>query len=192
MHKLTIEDDEGKAVVVPLIREQINIGRQEGSTIRLTEQNISRRHARLFQKDGALFIEDLASFNGVKVNGTRLAAPTPIKDGDQILLGDYKLSVQLDRAALGRVATPAAGAPTEPAVATVAPAATAPAAAPAANGASLVPEPMESAPTIPVRTLADQGLIPGAPSALTPPARLLVMTTNLAGAEHVLDRPSVV
>jgi len=47
MHKLIIEDDEGKAVVVPLIREEISIGRQEGNTIRLTERNVSRRHARL-------------------------------------------------------------------------------------------------------------------------------------------------
>ena len=36
MHKLTIEDDEGKTVVVPLIRDEITVGRQEGNSIRLT------------------------------------------------------------------------------------------------------------------------------------------------------------
>jgi len=42
MQKLLIEDDEGKTVVVPLIRDEITIGRQEGNTIRLSEQNVSR------------------------------------------------------------------------------------------------------------------------------------------------------
>ena len=47
MHKLLIEDDEGKTVAVPLSREEITIGRMDGNTIRLTEQNVSRKHARL-------------------------------------------------------------------------------------------------------------------------------------------------
>ena len=51
MHKLIIEDDEGKAVVVPLIRDEISVGRQEGNTIRLTERNVSRKHARLVRRD---------------------------------------------------------------------------------------------------------------------------------------------
>ena len=71
MFKLTIEDDEGKTTVVPLARDEITIGRLEGNTIRLTERNVSRRHARLVRQNGALYIEDLASFTGVRVNGTR-------------------------------------------------------------------------------------------------------------------------
>ena len=35
MVKLIIEDDEGKTTVVPLIRDEITIGRKEGNTIRL-------------------------------------------------------------------------------------------------------------------------------------------------------------
>jgi len=34
--KLIIEDDEGRKTVVPLVRDEITIGRQEGNTIRLT------------------------------------------------------------------------------------------------------------------------------------------------------------
>src|SRR6185503_15470220 len=45
--KLIIEDDEGRKTVVPFVRDEITIGRQEGNTIRLTERNVSRRHARL-------------------------------------------------------------------------------------------------------------------------------------------------
>ena len=71
MHKLTIEDDEGKTVVVPLIRDEITVGRQEGNSIRLTERNISRRHARFYRQTGTLFVEDLGSYNGIKVNGAQ-------------------------------------------------------------------------------------------------------------------------
>jgi pSer/pThr/pTyr-binding forkhead associated (FHA) protein len=53
MWKLVIEDDEGNRTVVPLTRDQYSIGRRDGNTIRLTERNVSRDHARLFKKDGA-------------------------------------------------------------------------------------------------------------------------------------------
>ena len=72
MFKLTIEDDEGKTTVVPLSREEVTIGRLDGNTIRLTERNVSRKHARLVRQNGAIYIEDLASFTGVRVNGTKI------------------------------------------------------------------------------------------------------------------------
>src|SRR5207248_44360 len=89
--KLIIEDDEGRKTVVPLVREEITIGRQDGNTIRLTERNVSRRHARLKKDNGSLLIEDLGSYNGVRVNGERIAGPTRIKEGDLIETGDYEL-----------------------------------------------------------------------------------------------------
>ena len=46
MFKLVIEDDEGNKTVVPVIRDEITIGRKDGNTIRLTERNVSRDHAR--------------------------------------------------------------------------------------------------------------------------------------------------
>ena len=97
MHKLTIEDDEGKTVVVPLIRDELSVGRQEGNSIRLTEKNISRRHARFFRQNGAFFVEDLGSYNGIKINGTRISSPTQLRDGDLVLVGDYKLTIKSDR-----------------------------------------------------------------------------------------------
>ena len=69
MYKLVIQDDEGKTTVVPLIRDELTIGRKEGNTIRLTERNVSRRHARLIRSNGSITIEDLNSYNGIRVNG---------------------------------------------------------------------------------------------------------------------------
>jgi pSer/pThr/pTyr-binding forkhead associated (FHA) protein len=106
--KLIIEDDEGRKTVVPLVREEITIGRQDGNTIKLSERNVSRRHARLKKDNASLLIEDLGSYNGVRVNGERIAAPTRIKEGDLIEIGDYDLGVQ------GRIELPTTPPPTQP------------------------------------------------------------------------------
>lgn len=98
MFKLVIVDDEGKQTVVPLVRDEITIGRKEGNTIRLTERNVSRRHARLMKANGQFLVEDLHSYNGVKVNGQRIGAETNLEPGDQISIGDYQLALQLDGA----------------------------------------------------------------------------------------------
>src|SRR5512147_2371833 len=98
MNKLIIEDDEGRTTIVPLVRDEISIGRKEGNTIRLTERNVSRKHARLLKVNGAVFIEDLQSYNGIKVNGERIAGRAPIAEGDRIQIGDYQLALKLDRA----------------------------------------------------------------------------------------------
>jgi pSer/pThr/pTyr-binding forkhead associated (FHA) protein len=96
MYKLVISDDEGKSTVVPLVRDEITIGRKEGNTIRLTERNVSRRHARVIKSNGRFVIEDLHSYNGVRVNGQRIGAETALSPGDQVQIGDYQLALQLD------------------------------------------------------------------------------------------------
>jgi ABC transport system ATP-binding/permease protein len=98
--KLIIEDDEGRKTVVPIVREEIEItiGRHEENTIRLTERNVSRRHAKLLRKVGSVWVEDLGSYNGVRVNGDRIQGRIEVKEGDLIQIGDYDLAVQLDGA----------------------------------------------------------------------------------------------
>ena len=41
-----------------------------------------------------MVIEDLGSYNGIRVNGDRIAGPTKIKEGDLIEIGDYDLGIQ--------------------------------------------------------------------------------------------------
>lgn len=104
MWKLVIEDDESKRTVVPLSRDDYSIGRQEGNTIRLTERNVSRTHGRVRRtraKDGgtAFVIEDLRSYNGVFVNGLRVAHTQDLQHGDLIQIGDYRIVLEDDTAA---------------------------------------------------------------------------------------------
>ena len=104
MWKLVIEDDEGKRTVVPLTRDDYTIGRQEGNTIRLTERNVSRAHGRVRRSrtNGAgaprdmFILEDLRSYNGVFVNGLRVAHTQDLQHGDLIQIGDYRIVLQDD------------------------------------------------------------------------------------------------
>jgi pSer/pThr/pTyr-binding forkhead associated (FHA) protein len=109
MWKLVIEDDEGKRTVVPLTRDDYSIGRKEGNTIRLTERNVSRDHAKLHKANGAApregsvnpityVLEDLTSYNGVYVNGMRVAQAQELVHGDLIQIGDYRIVLQDDQA----------------------------------------------------------------------------------------------
>lgn len=93
--RLIIEDDEGTTTVVPLGADAITIGRQQGNTIQLTEKNVSRRHARLFPEpdDESWSIEDLGSYNGVKINGSAVEARNELKEGDVVQIGDYNLTL---------------------------------------------------------------------------------------------------
>jgi len=92
--KLIIEDDEGQKRVVPVVSDEVTIGRDDGNTVRLPERNVSRRHARLRRDNGYFVIEDLGSSNGVRINGDRIAAPRRIQEGDLIQIGDYDLGIE--------------------------------------------------------------------------------------------------
>lgn len=174
MYKLIIEDDEGKTTVVPLIRDEITIGRKEGNTIRLTERNVSRRHAKLVKQNGAIYIEDLQSYNGIKVNGDRIGARAPVNEGDRIQIGDYQLALKLDKAAHAAPAVEMGDQKTTPFVKD--------------NGAAPA-HLMEAAPTIQTPLVAQ---LAHASGQLESPARLVVVSSNFAGQEFVLDKAAIV
>ncbi len=94
--RLIIEDDEGSTTVVPLALDAVTIGRQQGNTIQLTEKNVSRRHARLYPESELWIIEDLGSYNGIKVNGVAVDSRHNIKEGDVVQIGDYHLALTED------------------------------------------------------------------------------------------------
>jgi pSer/pThr/pTyr-binding forkhead associated (FHA) protein len=198
MFKLVIQDDEGKTTVVPLIRDEITIGRKEGNTIRLTERNVSRRHARILRSDNEVQIEDLGSYNGIRVNNARIAERVSLRISDQVQIGDYKLYLkaegveQVDDARtmpIERIDTP----PAE--MAAVVPPGTSPSAIPTS------PMPAQVRPQSPAMAVADTDPA-GRPvataaqvAALTAPAgygKLIVTSSNFAAKELDLTRPQMI
>lgn len=93
MWKLVIADDEGQKTVVNLVREEYSLGRAEGNSVRLTERNISRKHALIRRREGGFWVEDVTSYNGLFVNGVRVVRNQELAHGDVIQLGDYRIQV---------------------------------------------------------------------------------------------------
>jgi pSer/pThr/pTyr-binding forkhead associated (FHA) protein len=94
--RLIIEDLEGSTTVVNLGNEDVTIGRKPHNTIQLTEQNVSRSHAKLVVQEDGWIIQDLGSYNGVKVNGVPISGPTVLRESDLIQIGDYHLTLTDD------------------------------------------------------------------------------------------------
>lgn len=91
--KLLIKDDSGKTTAVNMARDEITIGRKDGNTIRLTEKNVSRTHARFLKKGEEIHVEDLSRY-GTRVNGERIHQTRRVGAGDVIVIGDYQLSLE--------------------------------------------------------------------------------------------------
>ena len=71
----------------------LRIGRNPSNEIAISELTVSQAHA-LVELDGeACLLRDLGSTNGTLVNGARITAPTPLKDGDVITCGAAALKV---------------------------------------------------------------------------------------------------
>jgi pSer/pThr/pTyr-binding forkhead associated (FHA) protein len=203
MFKLVIQDDEGKTTVVPLIRDEITIGRKEGNTIRLTERNVSRRHARILRNNGEVHIEDLGSYNGIRVNNARIAERVSLRVSDQVQIGDYKLYLkaegveQVDDARTMPIERLDSTTNTD-VMSAVASAPTAPIAIPAtpAPGASAVGNPNRT--LVAVADTDPQGrplATAAAVAALSAPVgygKLVVLSSNFAGKEFELSRPQMI
>ncbi|MCS7255776.1 MAG: FHA domain-containing protein [Thermomicrobium sp.] len=67
------------------------IGRHPSCTIRLDDSFVSTEHAQLTWEHGRWWITDLKSTNGTRVNGRPITAPTGLRYGDVIELGDVRL-----------------------------------------------------------------------------------------------------
>lgn len=66
----------------------INIGRSSANECVLTDSTISRQHARItVNRNGEVSIHDLNSTHGTFVNGRRITDETPLKPGDEVMLG---------------------------------------------------------------------------------------------------------
>jgi hypothetical protein len=73
-------------------KDALLIGRASACDIALSDQTVSRRHARLLFRDGVWIVNDLASKNGVTVNGTKVVR-CQLRPGDRLGLGLQLLDI---------------------------------------------------------------------------------------------------
>jgi len=67
---------------------EITIGREVGSTIQVDLDNVSRKHAKLFWRDGKVCVKDLGSTNGTFLNEDEIdRTEVPLRSGDLLKIG---------------------------------------------------------------------------------------------------------
>ncbi len=92
MKELRILSPDGASRSIPLDRDRISLGRSSTADLCYPEDNGLSRHHLAFERDGAGWsIRDLNSKNGTLLNGSRIAARTPLKAGDRITAGHLTL-----------------------------------------------------------------------------------------------------
>jgi len=77
--------DEGH--VYPIAFLDTSMGRGDDVDVRLHDRSVSRRHARLIHRGLNYFVEDLATTNGIYVNGQRVKDTRRLDTGDILELG---------------------------------------------------------------------------------------------------------
>ena len=77
-----------------LAHAPILIGRGPDAAIRLDDDYVSTRHARIASADDQWFVEDLGSTNGTYVGTARITQPTTLTLGTQVRIGKTILELR--------------------------------------------------------------------------------------------------
>lgn len=85
-----------------ILPQGLRVGRQAGNEVLLDDTGVSRQHARLIFHNGALWVQDMGSRNGVFVNDVRVQAHRQLSVGDKIRIGNTVFEVCLDQASADR------------------------------------------------------------------------------------------
>jgi hypothetical protein len=92
-HQLVVTGGQLAGTKITLGEQQITIGRAEDSTLVITDDYASARHARLVPRAGQWFVEDLGSTNGTYLDRAKVNGPTPVPIGVPIRIG--RTSIEL-------------------------------------------------------------------------------------------------
>jgi DNA-binding winged helix-turn-helix (wHTH) protein len=80
---------------IPLEPGETIIGRDPGAAVFIDDRSVSRRHARIVVSDESAILEDLASKNGTFLGEKKVAAPTPLSDGDKVKIGSVPVTIRI-------------------------------------------------------------------------------------------------
>ena len=87
----------GHEMTWTIVANRVSIGRgSSGGSAHLDlspDIYVSRTHARLIERDGAIWIEDVGSMHGTTINGERVEGQCLLRPCDIIQIGETKLRV---------------------------------------------------------------------------------------------------
>ena len=89
-----VVDGANKGERADLSQAPILIGRGADAAIRLDDDYVSTRHARIAASGDQWFVEDLGSTNGTYIGSARLTQPTTLTLGTQVRIGKTLLELR--------------------------------------------------------------------------------------------------
>ena len=92
-HVLVV-DGANKGERAELAQAPILIGRGSDAAIRLDDDYVSTRHARIAASGDQWFVEDLGSTNGTYIGSARITQPTTLTLGTQVRIGKTLLELR--------------------------------------------------------------------------------------------------
>jgi len=73
----------------------ISLGRSPDADVRLDDRYASGIHARVFNRGGSYFVEDMGSTNGTLLNSRELHGEADLSAGDTIRIGDTEFTFEV-------------------------------------------------------------------------------------------------
>ena len=73
--------------------EEVTVGRAAGCHVTIDDTYASQLHARVFTRDGQVFVEDLGSTNGTYLNRRKVTGPMQLQRGDKLQIGNTVLEL---------------------------------------------------------------------------------------------------
>ena len=70
------------------LSDGVTFGRSDGADIRVDDPFASSAHARIFDRGGFMYLEDMGSTNGTYLNGRQVKSAERLKMADTIRIGD--------------------------------------------------------------------------------------------------------
>lgn len=75
------------------IVKDLTVGRKDTASVKIQDETVSGIHLKIEREGNALFVTDNNSSNGTMLNGEKLTARKPLKDGDTLVIGRTTLVV---------------------------------------------------------------------------------------------------
>ena len=91
--RLRVETGPNVGAEFGLTEGEYVIGRAPDANIRLTDDTVSHRHAKIVVTSGRATVQDLGSLNGSKLGDVSLRGTAILSLGDRVFLGKTELSV---------------------------------------------------------------------------------------------------
>jgi len=76
------------------LADELTVGRAAGCHVTLDDTYASQLHARVFNRDGQFFVEDLGSTNGTYLNRAKVSGPQVMNRGDRLQVGNTVMELK--------------------------------------------------------------------------------------------------